>query len=288
MTTVSFGRYHVDDTTIDRTGKVEDRKNSNAFVKTLFDEYGYKGDLMSLDGRLIIAAPLHLAIQSDETVIKKLYEEKMHISNNYGNGTGIGDYTYHDEVNDVATTNKPFKYMDVVMLSSSGYQYVIPFIVVDVKWLHNQSNDHYPTKTDNTYGHVTEKYNIKTGRIEYERINPMEVYLKFTKDGQHFNNEFRTIDDAIEMENGHPKIVNGEPKKVDISAIINKELRKFLFGSEYPKDKIVSMRLYDKQYDENNPNWWKNIRNGMQETTEKSYGDRYESKLHKGKVVKYE
>ena len=68
--------------------------------------------------------------------------------------------------------------------------------------------------------------------------------------------------------------------------IKNKELRKFLFEREYPKDKIVCIRLYDKQYDENNPNWWKNIMNGMRETTD--YNNIRKTKVHNGKVVNYE
>ena len=79
-------------------------------------------------------------------------------------------------------------------------------------------------------------------------------------------------------------IVIGNQNNKHSNADFNNKIKAKLFGS----DKIVSMRLYDKQYDENNPNWWKNIRNGMQEMTEKSYGDSYESKLHKGKIVKYE
>ena len=47
------------------------------------------------------------------------------------------------------------------------------------------------------------------------------------------------------------------------------------------------MRLYDKQYDETDPNWWKSMRDRMQNMTENEYSDSYNTKLHKGKVVKY-
>ena len=48
------------------------------------------------------------------------------------------------------------------------------------------------------------------------------------------------------------------------------------------------MRLYDKQYDATEPDWWKRMRNGMQSMSENEYSDSYNNMLHKGKVVKYE
>ena len=56
-------------------------------------------------------------------------------------------------------------------------------------------------------------------------------------------------------------------------------------------DKIVSMRLYDKKYDENNPNWWINKTDIMMKMDEKDYNkyrnDRIQCK-HSGIIVKYE
>ena len=48
------------------------------------------------------------------------------------------------------------------------------------------------------------------------------------------------------------------------------------------------MRLYDKQFNESDPNWWKSIRDGMITMNKKEYEDSYDLKQHNGKVVKYE
>ena len=82
-------------------------------------------------------------------------------------------------------------------------------------------------------------------------------------------------------------IVIGNQNNKHSNADFNNKIKAKLFGS----DKIVSMRLYDKQYDENNPNWWKNIRDSMQEMTEYNYNIYRNNSLrceHGGKVVKYE
>ena len=54
-------------------------------------------------------------------------------------------------------------------------------------------------------------------------------------------------------------------------------------------DKIVSMRLYDKKYDENNPNWWIRKRDMMDKKSEANYKALVESNEynHGGKVVNY-
>ena len=281
-TDMLFGRYHVNDNTIGRIEKVEEY--GGTFEKNLFDKYGYRCDVISLDGRILTAAPLHLLIKTvatnesgEDEIIKDLYHNQMHVYSNYIlDAQGHKSFKNTGPVNAVASENKIFKYMDVVVESSEGYQYVIPFIVVDVKWLHNEEGGHYSYLTDNTYGHVEETINDSVNNIhKFVKMNPIEPYLRFGKGTER-------IED-FEYYNGKISSLR-EIYNEDIAGKINNEIKKFLFG---PNDKIVSMRLYDKQFNESEPNWWRDMRERMQNYTD-NYNSLRKSKPHNGIVVKYE
>ena len=47
------------------------------------------------------------------------------------------------------------------------------------------------------------------------------------------------------------------------------------------------MRLYDKQFNESEPNWWKALRDEMQDY-DGDYNTFRKTKPHNGKVVEYE
>ena len=70
----------------------------------------------------------------------------------------------------------------------------------------------------------------------------------------------------------------------DIAGKINNEIKKFLFG---PNDKIVSMRLYDKQFNESEPNWWKDMRDRMTEKEVADFSKDVKAKIIEGIVVNF-
>ena len=263
-TNMIYGRYH---TNSEREIFVNTNKDTDSIV--LYDDGTYKCEVVMLDGRILTAAPLHLLLKTDESVIKDLYINEMHRYVNYAtDSNGHRVFRNNTWVDRVASGNKAYKYMDVVVESFEGYQYVIPFMVVDVKWLHNEEGGHYSYITDNTYGHVYETIDSEGNRT-YDHMNPIEPYLRFTKNDTEYN---------------------GNDIPDNVSSQINNKLTEFIFGSEDTKDKIVSMRLYNKKYDATNDatkTWWHRIRDGMAEMTEEEYKNNYRSKIHKGVIVKY-
>ena len=149
-------------------------------------------------------------------------------------------------------------------VANKRYQYVVPFIVIDVKWLHNDGNNHFAYLTDNTYGHVYEDQEHK-----YSHMNPIEPYIKLSKGNEEYFNQ---------------KVEEG-----NYSSQMNTAIMNHILGNT--GDKIVSMRLFDKQYDEAEPNWWKDIQEMMTKMTERDYNIYRNNKLkceHEGKIVKYE
>ena len=278
-TNMIFGRYHkgmdsanayTAEIVRDRISKVD---GEGGECIDLYDGYSYDCDIALVDGRILTAAPLHLLLSTDTTVNKGLYGRKMHIKENYGTD-GTGTYLQHDsEANNIASKNKQFTYMDLVMESTSGYQYVVPFMVVDVKDLHNNESSHYSSVTDNTYGHVFESIsqngdgeNVTT----YSHMNPIEPYLKL---------RYRKADGTYDYCN--------VPLVGNASGEINNALKTFLFSN--PKDRVVSMRLYDKHYDENDSSWWRDKRDSLGIKTEIDY-IRDVAKadcIHKGNIVKF-
>ena len=281
-TDMLFGRYHVNDNTIGRIEKVEE--NGGTVEKNLFSKYGYRCDVISLDGRILTAAPLHLLIKTvatnesgEDEIIKDLYHNQMHVHSNYTlDAQGHRSFKNTGPVNAVASENKIFKYMDVVVESSEGYQYVIPFIVVDVKWLHNEEGGHYSYLTDNTYGQVEETINDSVNNIhKFVKMNPIEPYLRFGK-GTESIDDFEYYNEKI---SSLSKMYNE-----DIAGKINNEIKKFLFG---PNDKIVSMRIYDKQFNESEPNWWKDMRDRMTEKEVADFSKDVKAKIIEGIVVNF-
>ena len=190
-------------------------------------------------------------------MIKDLYYNQMHEINNYPNGN-----FKNKDIDDKAYNNKQYKYMDLVVESKDGYQYVIPFMVVDVKWLHVSKN-HYSHLTDNAYGHVFENAEHK-----YSHMNPLEPYIKVEYKNERYNEE---------------ELLNSF-----ISTEINNALQNYIIG----KDKIISMRLYDKKHDDTNnttKNWWKKISSRMKRIAAYDYKTKIEKKeySHNGIVVNY-
>ena len=167
-----------------------------------------------------------------------------------------------------AYENKQYKLVDVVMESEGGYQYVIPFTVVDVKWLHQKPRDmHYAMFTDNTYGHVYENIDANGNHI-YSYMNPIEPYIQVKYNGIDFNDEISAL---------------------PITGDMNEKITEYVFGRADTKDKIVSMRIYDKKFDESDPTWWKRIRDSMENRDIIQYKTTYKSSQypHKGIIVKY-
>lgn len=76
-----------------------------------------------------------------------------------------------------------------------------------------------------------------------------------------------------------------EPMTGNEGGIINNALKTFLFSN--PKDKIVSMRLYDKHYDESDSRWWSEKRDSLEIETLESYKDNYKIKPYRGQIVNY-
>ena len=259
-TKMLFGRYH-------KNNKREEYVDKNYdSLKNIYNKKDFKCDVVTIDGRIITAAPLNLLIKTigtdesgEDELIKDLYYNQMHEINNYPNG----NFTNKD-IDKKASSNKQYKYMDLVVESKDGYQYVIPFMVVDVKWLHVSKN-HYSHLTDNAYGHVFENAEHK-----YSHMNPLEPYIKVEYKNERYNEE---------------KLLNSS-----ISTEINNALQNYIIG----KDKIISMRLYDKKHDDTNnttKSWWKKLRDGMEEKTTKEYKENYiidtEKCKHNGIIVKY-
>ena len=69
------------------------------------------------------------------------------------------------------------------------------------------------------------------------------------------------------------------------SGEINNALKTFLFSN--PKDRVVSMRLYDKHYDENDSSWWRDKRDSLGIETLENYKDNYKIKPYRGQIVNY-
>ncbi len=100
-------------------------------------------------------------------------------------------------------------------------------------------------------------------------LNPIEPYIQLKKDNEDYNE------------------IGGVPAAV--SDTIKKALMKNIFGDEETKDKIISIRIYEKKFDENNPAWWMEQRDAMIFRTKDDYKDMYDRKEleSNGKVVDY-
>ena len=289
-TKIAFGRYHkgtkIENGVIqkkdERTEKIDRYGEKHT---TLYNDNGYKCELYTVDGRIVAAMPLHLLLglvngKEDGSIIKDLYENEMDKNTNYGGGIGIGKYTETGKVNNTSYTNKQYKYIDIVMESNDGYQYVIPIMVVDVKWLHNEpyadgSNKHFATLTDNTYGHVYEN-EIINNIHDYVYMNPIEPYIKLMHNDKIFNED---VTEYLKRQGDYEK-------NKGITSDVNNKLQDLLFGT----DKIISMRLYDKQFSESDSNWWKKKMEGMQKYTIEEYKTGIENedlKFHNGIIINY-
>lgn len=235
-----YGRYHKSNSIssiIDTYGEQ---------YTTLYSSANAECNMKTLDGRIIAAFPLNLLLKTDEDVLNDLYNNQMHIFRNYKDWSstdgGLKNNGDTQNINNVAYNNKQYKLVDVVMQSTNGYQYVIPFTVVDVKWIHHKpSSQHYAMAVDNTYGHVYNGLN-NDGNLSYLYMNPIEPYLQVKKDNIEYNGNTGDIID---------------------NTMINNKLYEIIFGDSNTKDKIVSMRIYDKTFDKNNITWWKNIEQHM-------------------------
>ena len=139
------------------------------------------------------------------------------------------------------------------MESKDGYQYVIPFVSTDVKWLHQKpSEGHYAMVTDNTYGHVYESVDV-SGKHIYSLMNPIEPYIQVMYNDVNYNGEIADLAVAVDM---------------------NDKITEYVFGNAKTEDKVVSMRIYDKKFDASDPTWWHRIRDGMTSESIVDYKDK--------------
>ena len=233
-----------------------------------------------LDGRIVTALPVHLLLKPNEDLLKELYENQMHKYENYDHTDGgrgsflrkANDNTL--KINDTIYANKLYSLVDVVMESSEGYQYVIPFTVVDVKWIHHKpSDEHYAMFTDNTYGHVYQSIvNSSDGSesiLKYNYMNPMEPYIQVKYNGR----ECEPKDDLTML-----------PLPGDMNEVVTK----YLFGKVDTEDKVVSMRIYpDVKFDENNSDWWTRINNRFKRITIEAYKREIDQHKINGMVVDF-
>ena len=264
-TKMIYGRYHVGDNESRRI-KVE---RFGEHKETLATQSDVVIEALTLDGRIISAFPWHLLLKSDESLLHELYFNQMHKYNNYNHATK-SDYEFLNYGNtrilhDTASYNRDYNFVDVVMESKDGYQYVIPFIAVDTKNLHHNGTNHFAMLTDNTYGHVFETPN-SNGTLTYKYINPIEPYIKVTKSNSYYN---------------------GKVADLNLTEDINDKVTEYVFGSADIQDKIVSIRLYDKKFDESDPTWWQRIRDGMPSEMVSRYRDKIETHEIDGIVVDF-
>ena len=102
--------------------------------------------------------------------------------------------------------------------------------------------------TDNSYGHMSDS--LVNGILQYSHMNPIEPYIQIKKDG-HYH------DDKI--------------PEVNVNTAINNAVARAVFDTTGVNDKIISMIIYKKKFDVNNPNWWKQQRDAMKRETKDDY-----------------
>ena len=257
-TRMIFGQYRLNYPESDRLKIIDgtdDVSGYGRFFKKIYDENGYTATMKTLDGRIIAAFPMHLFIASDESAVRELYYNQMHKYRNYLNKDKVLVETFQNnkytkKIRKLAEDYRMYRYVDVVMQSADGYQYVIPFMCVDMKALHHNDNDHHARIVDNTYGHVYDKI-VSDGTIKYSHMNPIEPYLQIKKDGHYHD----------------AKIPEG-----NVNVALNNAVANAIFGTTNVtqiKDKIISIRIYEKTWDKSNPNWWTEKRDSMKKVESK-------------------
>ena len=269
---MTFGKYQVHALESDRRRIMDGDSGEDGHgvvLKELYNENGYKVTMKTLDGRIIAAFPIHLFISSDESIVSELYNNQMHKYENYFYKPDDKNGVFQSaNIINFAENYRMYRYVDVVMESTEGYQYVIPFMSVDMKALHAMD-------VDNTYGHVYDKEdnelenNKKNKKLNYSHINPIEPYIQIKKDGEYFDDEINDV--ALNVK-------------------LNKEVTKAIFGTENINDKIVSIRIYEQKFDESNPNWWTKQRDNMNKIESNDvYNEKYKDNEYNndGKIVDY-
>ena len=270
-TRMIFGQYRLNHPESDRLkiiDGVDGVSGYGEFFKEIYNDNGYTATMKTLDGRIIAAFPMHLLIASDENIVSELYNNQMHKYRNYLNKDNaftqrFQSNKYTQKIRKLAEDYRMYSYVDVVMQSSEGYQYVIPFMSVDMKALTHILDTaenagkliHHAMMTDNSYGHMSDS--LVNGILQYSHMNPIEPYIQIKKDG-HYH------DEKIEEE------INGN-EKTHINTDINKAVARAVFDTTGVNDKIISIRIYNKKFDVNNPNWWKQQRDAMKKVTKDDY-----------------
>ena len=188
------------------------------------------GDLIMIDGRIVAAFPYVAHVDENSEDYKDI-GKIMHKYDNY----------YHPEDNKQGRFNswgnkggesRKFSYVDVVFEKDGNkkHQYVVPFMIVSVKDLHYQPKKEgfYAAFVDNRFGQVyqtksNKAYPSRIVKREVDKLSPIEPFIRLKKD----INKNVVVRDSILLT---------------------------------PKDRIVSMRVYEHKFDVNDKRHFLNIR----------------------------
>ena len=272
-------------TTAFANGMVKNWLDYSANQNDIKTKLGTNDKLLTLDGRIIAAFPVALLNEEDKTINDYALEHM-----NYRDYYGDSDEKYGKgnkklKLGLAAGADKLYKYVDCVyeIVEENGYvahQFVVPYMVIDSKWLHhydkpNSTNGNayisgipnhgyfYACFTDNRYGQVYQKKYHTSEKAKKIYDNGMEVGYYVHRDDEYINDYISPI----------------EPYTKTGSGLSNSEIKKkigtlFGFYNEEVKIRLVSMRIYDKtfcdynsrdgSYDYYGPDWWINYKNGFE------------------------
>ncbi len=244
---------------------------------------GTSDKLLTLDGRIIAAFPV--ALLNEENDNNEYTAENMNYHKYYGGSEGkYGNGERELRLGLDANADKMYKYVDCVYEiveddEHVAHQFVVPYMVINPKWLHHYDLPNsidginyisgipnyahlYACFTDNRYGQVYQK-KYHTSEDAKKIYNNGEVVGYYVHRDDRYNNDYIS---PIE-----PFTKTGRASDAE-----NKELIGTLFGfySDIASVRLVSMRIYDKtfcdynsvdgNYNINNLRWWTMQKNGFE------------------------
>ena len=270
-------------------------------------QVGTNDNLLTLDGRIIAAFPV--ALLNEENDSNEYTAEKMNYHKYYGGVDkkyGNGEKGLKKGLD--AGPDKIYKYVDCVYEivedeEHVAHQFVVPYMVINPKWLHHYDKPNSTNGIDyingiSNYGHLYACFtDNRYGQVYQKRYHTSDDAKKIYDNGQligcyvHRDDEY-TNDYISPIE---PFTKNGRASNNQINELIGSL---FGFYRSKAKTRLVSMRIYDKtfcdynsvvgNYNDSSQKWWTTLKD---EFESKEINERnnplYNESLKTNKIIIY-